>query len=372
MQEVQYQDIVRQSLQHVAISLEEAEAAARKKRVDGEHFEEEIAYVASIAALSSNLLADIVEKLDASAANFESSIEEVERNVGGIEEKRGSYGASRAPAGSSCMDRMEFSSGAARYLEFKKAVFATARRLADQVHVLDESFKGLSTLLGRFKNIVVASRIEIAKNKALGGVNTTVQGMGILTGRIEEDVSGATATTKGFIKVAMAAIAGYAEGGDSLSFGHDAGGGSEGPALDRSSLTAAGTAAGSARGIGGVLRMIEADLECLGEGQDATSRAIEGFELFTPEFLRHIAESRGALENLKALASRLRHAGTELRELADRASKALGGRADREIHSERLRLMTDRFTIFSHKRSAADIANFAIEEVVEVGEVTLF
>ena len=66
-----------------------------------------------------------------------------------------------------------------------------ASRLTDHVAALDGSFKSLAELLSRFQNIVVASRIEVAKTKALAGVATTVGGMITLTGRIETDVGAA-------------------------------------------------------------------------------------------------------------------------------------------------------------------------------------
>jgi hypothetical protein len=49
----------------------------------------------------------------------------------------------------------------------KRNTLATAKRMSEQARGLDESFKELSKLLSRFQTIV-ASRIEVAKTRALG------------------------------------------------------------------------------------------------------------------------------------------------------------------------------------------------------------
>ncbi len=364
MQEVQHQDIVRQSLGHVVISLSEAEEAARRRKSEDASEEEEIAYVASIARLSAQLIEDIVGKIDSSAAAFERNIDDVESRVAGIERRRLDSAAHSASATESG-DR---STETHRYDEMKRAVTLTARKLADQVRNLDDSFKGLATLLSRFKNIVVASRIEIAKNRSLSSVTTTVAAMVELTSKIEDDVTGAMGTTKGFTKVAEAAMAEYAESVASMSLdeeGAGMGGGVEG------GLGMKGIAR-DAKGISIVLSKVREDLSSLEERRSVTRKAIVDFELFTPEFLAYIRDARAALAGLRALSGRLARAKDELSDLEARAAAALGGEIDRQIHSDRLQEMIQRFTIFTHKRAAGEIANFQVEEGGRTGEITLF
>ncbi len=365
MQEVQHQDIVRQSLGHVVISLSEAEGAARRRKEEGASEEEEVAYIASIARLSAQLIEDIMAKIDASAASFKGNIDEVERRVGGIEERRVDF-VHHADQGA--VEDVGAETG--RYLEFKKAVTAAARRLGDQIRGLDDSFRSLSTLLSRFKNIVVASRIEIAKNRALTGVSTTVAGMVELTGKIEADVSGATGSTKNFTKVAEAAMAEYAEDGS---------GSLRGRSVDPRPSPADGMSASrlsgmrrDAAGISAVLAKVRQDLASLKMERNATREAIVNFALFSPEFLRYIGEARGALADLTGLSTRLGQARAELLALEEHAVAALGGKIDREIHSGRLQEMIQRFTIFTHKRAAGELANFRVEEGSGSGEITLF
>lgn len=364
MQEVQHQDIVRQSLEHVVISLSEAEGAARRGKDGVASEEEEVAYVASIAKLSAQLLDDIVSRIDSSVAAFERNIDDVERRVAGIEERRVSFSTHSLAA---AVESGTVANDTSRYVEFKQTVTTTARRLADQVRNLDDSFKGLATLLSRFKNIVVASRIEIAKNRSLAGVTTTVAGMVELTGKIEADVAGAMGTTKDFTKVAEAAIAEYTEKDASAVAADASAPGSFDASVDRIAAVAR-----DARGISLVLAKVQADIETLEGRRAATRKGIVEFELFTPEFLSYIRDARKALDDLRRLSSRLGAARKELDDLEERATAALGGTIDYEIHSDRLQQMIQRFTIFTHKRAAGDLANFRVEEGVRTGEVTLF
>lgn len=360
MQGVQLQDILRQSLEHVAISLDEARSAARKENT--ENSDEELAYVGAIAELSTSLLDDVVEKLDASTAAFRREIEKVRTEVETQEEKRVGFRRNSATHSES-LDASHFSDGSSHYLALKKEVIETAKRLAEQVRELDESFKGLAALLSRFQNIVVASRIEVARNKALAGVTTTVHGMITLTGRIEADVSGAMSTTKDFIKIAVAAISEYAEEGRAAGFSSSA-------VLSGREL--AGRELNQGNGILEVLKRIERDMESLEKARKAAAESIEGFILFTPEFIALIAEARGSLERLGALSTRLRSIRGALANLQETARGALGPRVEKAIRSDRLRAMIERFTIFTHKKTAGTIGNFAVEGGADAGDITLF
>jgi len=360
MQEVQHQDIVRQSLQHVVIALEEARSAASGYEAEGNRVtgqsssaEEELAYAATAAELSSSLIDDVVSKLDESVITFSGKIELVRGSVESGEAKRTSF-IQEARSSSDQANASGFDEGSARYLSLKKNVIGTARRLADQVRSLEESFKGLSSLLSRFQNIVVASRIEVAKNRALGSVATTVQGMIVLTDRIAEDVGGAMATTKDFIKVASAALTEYAVEEDYRSRGDHSSGRMRGDSLVRT------------------LRRVESDLASLDDARRSTDEAIEGFVLHTPEFISLIAAARDELGSLSALVARLRSVQASLTTLRSSAQVELGQVKPSDIRSDRLQSMIERFTIFTHKKAAGSIGNFVVEQGIEAGEITLF
>ena len=335
MNEVQLHDIVRQSLQHVGISLEEARGSAE----GGDEGSE--AFVGAVAELSEGLIADIVGKLEASASTFGSDMEAVRRIVEASEANRSSFLAAEAARGSG-PDEADFGLRSKRYLELKRVVVTMSSKLSDQVKGLSGSFKGLSTLLARFQNIVVASRIEVAKTRALSGVTTTVGGMVALTGRIEADLGEAMETTKAFSTLASGAIAEYSARSEA-----------EGDALV------------------GTLAAADEGMESLSGAKSALRDSIDSFSLYTDDFIGLIGRAGEALDKLRALARSLRAAGASLRELRTAIREELGPDAP-GLESERMRRMVERFTIFTHKKAAGDIARFAVEEGREAGEVTLF
>jgi len=269
---------------------------------------------------------------------------------GGESRRRDFISSHSALSGKMAVDSSGFTESASRYIILKKNVIATSRRLSDLVKSLDESFKGLAGLLARFQNIVVASRIEVAKNKAIMGVGTTVQGMTELTDRIGGDVGVAMDTTKDFIKVAYSAIADYARG--------DSGSDRKIDEAERLQTT---------------LAHVERDIVGLEGARSAMASAIGDFSLYTPEFIRLIAEARDELARMSALAERLKATETEISELRSSIQAELGpGVSMSAIRSQRLREMIERFTIFTHKKTAGEIGRFDVEDGVEAGEITLF
>jgi hypothetical protein len=332
MQEIQHQDIVRQSLQHVGISLEEARAAPADDA-------EGLAFIGAVAELSESLVDDVIQKLDASAVVFGEDMAAVRAIVAACERERSGFLVSSGES-LAAVDSASFTAGSSRYLSLKRIVISAARRLSDQVKGLDESFKGLASLLSRFQTIVVASRIEVAKTRALVGVSTTVQEMIQLTSRIEADVGGAMDTTKDFIRAASAAIGEYAEGeGD-----------------ERLAAT---------------LRKVAGDIEALDQARVSVREAVDGFSLYTPDFIKLAHSAAELLDQLHALSSGLGVARSDLASLKEGARSGLPPEAH-ALKSDRLRRMVERFTIFTHKKAAGDIGQFVVEAGAEAGEVTLF
>lgn len=335
MGEIQLQDIVRQSLQHVGISLNEACESARAGEVESD------AFVAAVSELSESLIEEITGKLDASAASFGEDMETVSAIVGASDRSRAEF-LDEGRASTADAEALDFRQRSERYLELKRVVVSISSRLDDQVDALAGSFKGLANLLSRFQNIVVASRIEVAKTKSLASVANTVSGMIALTERIEADVGEAMDTTKSFTALSSEAIEEY-------SFV----GGGEGEKL-------VSTLAG-----------VEEDMGRLSAMKNSLRDAINHFSLYTDDFIVLIARAREQLAKLQALTASLRAVGASLSELKGSLREGLGP-GSAAVESDRMRRMVERFTIFTHKKVAGAIGRFAVEEGTEAGEVTIF
>jgi hypothetical protein len=335
MGEVQLQDIVRQSLQHVGISLNEAMSAARsgEGRVP--------AFIAAVAELSEALIDDIAGKMESSASSFAADMDAIRDLVDSCEVRRSDF-LSRGEGVLRNIDAEDFTKGSARYLELKRNVLSMASSLASEVKGLDESFKGLASLLTRFQNIVVASRIEVAKTRALAGVSTTVAGMVELTGRIESDVESAMDMTKEFIKLSHGAVEEF----------------SSSESADDAKLLS-------------VLAVLGEGIESLQERRDAIHAGVASFALYTPDFIALVDRARADMKGLRSLETGLGTVGARLGSLKGSMREGLAP-GEIEPEPERMRRMVERFTIFTHKKAAANIGNFDVEEGTLAGEVTLF
>jgi hypothetical protein len=342
MQRIQLQDIIRQSLDHVILSLMEA----TRDEGDAVSESDEYAFAVSVAELSTSLLDDVIAKVSEAGSHFGGDIADVVGAVEACEDERMTATADLGVEGGAASDAVAEESR--DYLERKTRVLASARRLAERVNELDELFKTLGVLLGRFRNIFTASRIETARNKALSIVSNTVDGMGALTERIETDSGEASALTKNFIKTATAAVLAYAEA----------------QTRDDDRIRA-------------LTSRIVAEFGRLETARSNLARAVSGFTLYTPDFIELIGQARAQVDRIDTVAASLTEARGDLvafRDGALEAARALGEKdpAHHDIANERLRRMIDRFTIFTHKKAAGELADFEVEEGAEQGAITLF
>ena len=299
-----------------------------------------------MAELSTSLLDDVIGKVKEAGAHFGGDIADVVGAVETCEDERMTATAGMGDQGATASDAVAEESR--DYLERKTRVLASSRRLAERVNELDELFKTLGVLLGRFRNIFTASRIETARNKALSIVSNTVDGMGALTERIETDSGEASALTKNFIKTATAAVLAYAE-----------------------------AQARDDERIRGFTSRIVAEFGRLETARSNLSRAVSDFTLYTPDFIELIGEARAQVDRIDEVAGRLSEARGDLvafRDGAFDAALSLGedDPSRHDIANERLRRMIERFTIFTHKKAAGELADFEVEEGAEQGAVTLF
>ncbi|OHD82938.1 MAG: hypothetical protein A3J97_11375, partial [Spirochaetes bacterium RIFOXYC1_FULL_54_7] len=346
MQGVQLQDIIRQSLDHVRLSLRASEQDAKNGNENGTLTDEaeERAFLAEITRLSSSLLDDVHAKVLASLARFESSIEAIHRIMSEVESHRDEDVDHRR----SCADSVDFAVIAADYLKAKDAAAGQALRIGEGVRRLDERFRAVNSILTRFKNIVTASRIETARNKALAIVSNTVQGMMDLTERLAMDIAEAGAVTRSFSKTMNTEMGDYL---DDLS--------------DRQEVISA-----EIDRMGVRFRQLE-------ESRQSLCNAESAFQPFPSGFVSAIQNAAAETRRIAALANELADMRNELSEYAETTGGGEFDGPDLNIRNERLKSIVERFTIFTHRQEAVRIAHLGggVEqeaELVESGDVTLF
>lgn len=350
METVQIQDIVRQSLDHVLMALDEMESISSDETDD-------LIFASSLAELSCAMVRDVRESIARASSTFKTKSSSISDIVEDGDRRRRvlleeTFGAddSGVAAASFRLASETLSAIASQvesYLKTKNSLAANGGALTGAVESLDAGFHEFEKILNRFKNIDVASRIEVAKQKALQSMSDTVVEMSGLTERIGRDVSGAMLATRGFILETKSAIQTYTERA----------------AEETRLITQSETGLTSSHD----------DLARLKESFRDGAR---NFSLFTKDFIALLASSSKDSSAFDRLIAELDAAVQNLEGFQESADAALAqrgaSRSAEGMHSARFKEVIERFTIYAHKQAAADIGGFHVEAGAELGEVTLF
>ncbi|GAB1456997.1 hypothetical protein MASR2M48_23050 [Spirochaetota bacterium] len=342
LQEVQLHDVIRQSLDHVRLSLQAAAGDSVDSPLETIDPDEERAFLARISRLSASLLADISSQVRSSQKRFANGVQGVEDVMEALESSRRTLVA----------DRMDPSTGdgyeakSVLYISAKEQAMAAASAISEGARQLDIRFGEMHAILTRFKSIVTASRIETARNKALAIVSNTVLGMSELTERLSEDVAAAGAVTRSFGKMLASGLGEYLQGSD-------------GSIVDlRKEISALST-----------------EFDRIQAARTSLWAAESAFNPFSDDFAQAMAEAAQSNARIGVLATEIDTMHVALASYAETADDSVSKGLLHDLHNDRLKSIVDRFTIFAHKQTAASLTNLdsTIDEAtVASGEVTLF
>ncbi|TVR87339.1 MAG: hypothetical protein EA428_13290 [Spirochaetaceae bacterium] len=359
MQEVQVQDLIKQSIDHVVISLNELEDISDTGTEDQKL--DELAFLRAIPDLCDGVLEDVQQKLTHSISVFRENIEQAEHSMDAAEQKRKqfvSHGLDHdSEEGQSLQGLFDESSRMVekligdldRSLELKENINKRSINLLEELHQLEESFHTFDVVVSRFRSVDIASRIEVAKQVVLQQMSSTVDEMTKLTQKIEQDVDDSLSFTKQFIKQTNSIIRRFQE----LSTAEEP-----------------------------FVRSFQSDIrdsyQRLNDAKTHIESSISGFSLFTESFFDEFQAAVGQLGELEDLAEEVSSVRIQLREVREKATAQMApilesrGLSEWKLEDQRLRTIIDRFTIFTHKKVAGELGGFDVEVGTDSGEFTLF
>ncbi len=369
MQEVQFHDLIRQSVDHVVISIRELEGVDDTESTEA--VLDEVTYLTVLPELCHTLLDDIREKLEHSRKTFEERLDDAERQIQEVEEERSKFLRTRiatdgaeeqnedqGPDGDESLaalfDRAsqlldDLFADLSASLRMKGEISQNGRELMQQVEQLERAFESFSTIITRFHSIDIASRIEVAKQEVLRRMSGTVEQMTKLTNDIDTDVNSSLESTKSFISHVSEAINGYQE-----------------------------VLSGEDTFVEEFRDSMRRHYHALSEANRGMTSWIGDFAVYTGRFFNLFTETRQDLKRLDELAEEIRDIQGTLQEIQQHAKGRQAellrelGKDDWKIGDERLKSMIERFTIFTHKKQAGELAGFDVEDGVEAGEITFF
>ena len=357
MEEIQLQDIIRQSIDHVIISLQEMRELSSFD--SKEELLDELSFFRSLPALCTSLLDDVQTKLKSSLQIFHEQEAEARRIIENLETERRNFldNISNDKKGGSLAALFSQASGILKELlrdletsvRHKDEITSDSKTLTQQVLQMENTFKTFETIVSRFHSVDIASRIEVAKQEILRKMTGTVEEMTLLTGRIEKDVGDSLNATKEFIKTTNASIRDYT---------------------------------GVFQAEADMIKKFEVSIreayDKLFEASVSIGNSLSGFSVFTGQFVTLFADSRKLLDSLSILVEDIDKLKEKLQDIKEKSELQMQpllaglGKTEWNIENKKLQDIIKRFTIFTHKKTAGSIGGFAVEEGVPPGEITMF
>ena len=359
MEEVQLHDLVKQSVDHVLISLDELTQVSQTSST--EEALDELTFFEQMPELCKSILDEVADRIRGSVSLFREKSAEASSIVESLDTHSSDFQETYIEGGGQSADSIdalyERSSSVLHTLlrdlnvsiRERQRIADHSRELMKQVNRLNDDLRTFSVLVERFRSVDVHSRIEVSKQDILQEMSNTVQEMTELTKRIETDVSSSMGHTSGFMSSSANVLAEARE------------------VFERESDY-----------VRKFIRRVNDRYAELNTARSVLSGSVSGFAAFTGRFRELFEEAQGHHSELEALIDTINSVKKELESVRDRAiaeKKQILADSTYEqwsLSSERLRAIIERFTIFTHKASAGELGGFEVEQGVSSGEVTLF
>jgi hypothetical protein len=361
MEEVQHQDIIKQSLEHVLLSLKEFDLDPEAEY--NEHLLDELSFVEKIPRLCHDLLNDISRKIQRSRELFSDNLADIRSTLKEVEDQRRAFleyftdqgekelegGALEQMFAESVGVLQELLSGIDRSMTGKMAIGRDGNRIIENITVLKTGFEKFFEIIDRFYAIEVASKIQVAKQEVLQDRTETVNEMTRLTVRIDDDVKEALRILKDALTKIYRIINKYS---------------------DKVEME---------------MSVVQETADCIKSSYDrlmfsktTMADTLKNISVYSERFLSLLDASEGDILHLGMLVNVITEIKDELVDVQARAETLKRevlqkmGLQEWQIKDDKLQTMIERFTIFSHKQVAGEIGGFEIEEGSEEGELTLF
>lgn len=361
MEEVQLQDIIKQSLEHVLLSLKEFDLNPEADY--DEHLLDELSFVEKIPRLCQDLLNDISRKIEQSRDIFSDNLTDIRSTLRAVEDQRGAFLEYFTDQGENvqqggALDKMfaesvgvlqELLSGIDRSMKGKMTIGRDGNRIIKSIRILKTGFENFFEIIDRFYAIEVASRIQVAKQEVLKDRTETVNEMTRLTVRIDDDVKKALRILKDALTKIYGIINKYSGEVEM-----------EMPVVQETA------------------DYIKSSYDRLMFSKTTLADTLKNFSVYSERFLSLLDASEGDILNLGMLVKIIKEIKDELVDVQARAETLKTevlqkmGLQEWQIKDDKLQTMIERFTIFSHKQVASEIGGFEVEEGSQEGDLTLF
>ncbi|AFG38070.1 hypothetical protein [Spirochaeta africana] len=358
MQEIQQQDIIKQSIDHVILTLQQMEGGHDAD--DREAMLDELSFLIALPDLARTVLQEVrdritrsLEVFDLEARNAHQVMEEVEASrrerlnhlfARGEKTLMADWYSASETLLQDLFQQMRSA------MHRKESLSHESRDLVQSVFQIEHNFNSFQTIISRFQNINMASRIEVAKSTVLSSMDTTIDEMNSLTERITDHVQEALDAVQQFISSTNSSITTYRR------------------MIDEQKTR-----------VESLFSEIRTSFSQLHRAQGEMSSQAADFSLFSHSFQNLFESTQHDLNGLRSLLHDLDSIFTTLDRVKQEAAGQRDGILQRmgldswDIESQKLVQLIDKFTIYTHKQAAGQLGGFSVDDTsADSGEVTLF
>jgi O6-methylguanine-DNA--protein-cysteine methyltransferase len=356
MEHIQHQDIISQATDQVIHSLS---GIGKEPGKTAEETCDELSFSLKTVEICTEILSQVDTKIKESITIFESNLTVIEKIVSDLQNQERSFFHSFEQEDGSRLAFLlqnvrnyfnDLLENIKEAVSLRYTVTEDTRKILDNVERISESIEDIAGRITRLKSVNIAARIEVVKHSVLEGMSQTVREMG-------EQISDIESHSDNVLKITGEVMA---------------------ETLPNMKATQ-GISWKISSNFGEYNRTIDDNGRILVELVQDVEQSLEGFTLFSGKFFNLLKESREELDSMKELTTDISMVVDEfakIREDAEREMKRLienMGKTSWDLKDEKFLEIVKKFTIYSHKERAGEIAGLSIEkERSEEGEVTLF
>ena len=358
MECIQMQDIIRQSLDDVILTLskikESSENASDEEKLDQCCFNEQLSKV------SITLLESINNKLKTSIDVFKQNRDTINEILFNVEQQRQNFinssltDTSKEDSLQACIERTskdfgDFVNIFKSYQNAQEQVLEKSSSIQHAVQRIQLCFTDFFPIINNLTYVAVAQRIEVARNANINTIKSTVEYMSNLIVQTNQNVEDAQKLLQSFIDNSTRQIKQFSAEADA----------------DRKFFSA-------------INKTKSTFIKTLSKLQNDFVKAVESFTVYSEDFLMSYRSIEGAIEHLEQLSLRFENEQSALEEIYKEAmaekEKIMGekGLSEWSIQNSSFNDFIKHFTIVSDKQAVGSITGMKIESGVEAGEITFF
>ena len=364
MEIIQLQDIIRQSLEHVGLVLNESNiqtlSGSSEQVLDG------LVFIKVLHQLCSDLLGDIEEKISKSINTFSVNIgnlrgilnkvnkdSAISKNLSCSNNEKDKTREELTDIVSESVETLEvLLKELKKTMQEKVGIPGDANRIITTLKHLEDGFMDSLVIVSRFYPVNINARVEVAKWDSLNQIGIATDEMSNATAKINRDMGIALQLIRETTKEIETSITSYSKG--------------------------------NADEITSIKDMTGRIIECydgLTGSSEMLSDTLNSFSVYSNSFFSLLDDSELDIVSLNKITNLI----SDIRKTLDNSGQDVELRKNKilseigldkwEVKNSKLEEIINKFTIYTHKQTAEDIAGIKIinkVEAGEAGELTLF